>query len=48
VQKLVEGIKASPAWGYSLLRPLEAGSGLKCLNHACDRTSQVMNELFGD
>jgi hypothetical protein len=90
VQKLVEGIKASPAWNrgrnvivlvwdendysnaanrvvllvetnyaangrvssrpydhYSLLRTLEAGFGLKCLNHACDRTSRVMNELFG-
>jgi hypothetical protein len=32
---------------YSLLRTLEAGFGLKCLNHACDKTSQVMNELFG-
>jgi phosphatidylinositol-3-phosphatase len=90
VQKLVEGIKASPAWSrgrnvivlvwdendysnaanrvvllvetnyasngrkssksydhYSLLRTLEAGFGLKCLNHACDKTSKVMNELFG-
>jgi len=32
---------------YSLLRTLEAGFGLKCLNHACDKTSQVMNDLFG-
>jgi hypothetical protein len=90
VEKLVEGIKSSPAWNrgrnvivlvwdendyanaanrvvllvetsyaangrvsstpydhYSLLRTLEAGFGLKCLNHACDRTSRVMNELFG-
>ena len=90
VQKLVEGIKASPAWNrgrnviivtwdendysnaanrvvllvetsyaangrksqtpydhYSLLRTLEAGFGLSCLNHACDKTSKVMNELFG-
>ena len=90
VQKLVEGIKASPAWShgrnaivvvwdendyanaanhvvllvetsyatngrtsskpydhYSLLRTLEAGFGLRCLNHACDKTSQVMNDLFG-
>ena len=90
VQKLIEGIKASPAWGrgrnaivlvwdendysnaanrvvllvetnyapngrkssrpydhYSLLRTLEAGFGLPCLNHACDATSQVMNDLFG-
>jgi phosphatidylinositol-3-phosphatase len=97
IAKLVEGIKASPAWkrgrnalvlvwdenGYvgasqsfanapnrvvmlvetnyarhgvvsrrpydhfSLLRTLEAGFGLPCLNHACDRTSQVMDDVFG-
>ena len=90
VKKLVNGIKASPAWQdgrnviivvwdendysnaanrvvmlvetnyaangrvddrpydhYSLLRTLEAGFGLKCLNHACDSTSKVMDELFG-
>ncbi len=32
---------------YSLLRTLEAGFGLPCLNHACDQTSKVMNEMFG-
>jgi hypothetical protein len=32
---------------FSLLRTLEAGFGLRCLNHACDATSKVMNELFG-
>ncbi|MBO0737554.1 MAG: phosphoesterase [Alphaproteobacteria bacterium] len=32
---------------YSLLRTLEAGFGLPCLNHACDPTSQVINDLFG-
>jgi phosphatidylinositol-3-phosphatase len=90
VQKLVEGIKASPAWQrgrnaivlvcdendysnaanrvvllvetnyapngklsskpydhYSLLRTLEAGFGLECLNHACDASAHVMNDLFG-
>jgi hypothetical protein len=90
VAKLVNGIKASPAWGkgrnaivvvwdendysnspnrvvmlvetsyapngqvsnlpydhFSLLRTLEAGFGLPCLNHACDATSQVMVDLFG-
>jgi len=88
--KIVEGIKASPAWNrgrnvivvvwdendfsneanrvvmlvetnyapngsqstqpydhFSLLRTLEAGFGLPCLNHACDSTSKVMNDLFG-
>jgi phosphatidylinositol-3-phosphatase len=32
---------------FSLLRTLEAGFGLRCLNHACDPTSLVMNSLFG-
>ena len=90
VAKLVNGIKASRAWGrgrnaivlvwdendysdsankvvmlvetnyaangrtssrpydhFSLLRTLEAGFGLDCLNHACDPTSRVMNDVFG-
>jgi phosphatidylinositol-3-phosphatase len=33
---------------FSLLRTLEAGFGLPCLNHACDSTSQVMNKMFGE
>ena len=32
---------------YSLLRTMEAGFGLPCLNHACDATSKVMADLFG-
>ena len=32
---------------FSLLRTLEAGFGLSCLNHACDATSLVMNDMFG-
>ena len=32
---------------FSLLRTLEAGFGLPCLNHACDTTSLVMNRMFG-
>jgi phosphatidylinositol-3-phosphatase len=32
---------------YSLLRTLEAGFGLHCLNHACDATSVVLNHMFG-
>ena len=31
---------------YSLLRTLEAGFGLPCLNHACDRGVSVMSDLF--
>jgi hypothetical protein len=32
---------------FSLLRSLEAGFGLPCLNHACDRGVSVMSDLFG-
>ena len=32
---------------YSLLKSLEAGFGLPCLNHACDRGVHVMSDLFG-
>jgi len=31
---------------YSLLRSLEAGFGLPCLNHACDSNVSVMSDLF--
>jgi hypothetical protein len=36
-----------PCDHFSLLRSLEAGFGLPCLNHACDPTSKVLNKLFG-
>jgi hypothetical protein len=32
---------------FSLLKSLEAGFSLPCLNHACDRNVQVMSDLFG-
>ncbi len=32
---------------FSLLRSLEAGFGLPCLNHACDGGVAVMSDLFG-
>ena len=31
---------------FSLLRSMEAGLGLPCLNHACDASSRVMSDLF--
>ena len=31
---------------FSLLRSLEAGFGLSCLNHACDKGVAVMSDLF--
>jgi phosphatidylinositol-3-phosphatase len=32
---------------FSLLKSLEAGFGLPCLNHACDGDVHVMSDLFG-
>jgi hypothetical protein len=32
---------------FSLLKSLEAGLGLPCLNHACDENTKVMSDLFG-
>jgi len=33
---------------FSLLKTLEAGLGLPCLNHACDDSVAVMSDLFRD
>ena len=32
---------------FSLLKSIEAGFGLPCLNHACDENVAVMSDLFG-
>ena len=32
---------------FSLLRSIEGGLGLPCLNHACDSNVNVMSDLFG-
>lgn len=32
---------------FSLLKSLESGLGLRCLNHACDNSASVMSDLFG-
>jgi len=32
---------------FSLLKTIEGGMGLPCLNHACDSTVAVMSDLFG-
>ncbi|MGC2411481.1 MAG: alkaline phosphatase family protein [Stellaceae bacterium] len=40
-------VSNTPYDHFSLLRTLEAGFGLPCLNHACDATSKVMNDMFG-
>lgn len=33
---------------FSLLKSIEAGFGLPCLNHACDTTTKVMSDLFAE
>ena len=33
---------------FSLLKSLEAGLELSCLNHACDPDVKVMSDLFGE
>lgn len=33
---------------FSLLRTLEAGFSLPCLNHACDKASETMSDLFSE
>jgi hypothetical protein len=33
---------------FSLLRTLEGGFGLPCLNHACDKDTRTMEDLFGE
>lgn len=38
---------ATPYDHFSLLKTLETGFGLPCLNHACDPTSVVMAPMFG-
>ena len=42
------GVQSSTYYNsYSLLKSMEAGFGLPCLNHACDSKVQVMSDLFG-
>jgi hypothetical protein len=31
---------------FSMLKSLEAGFGLPCLNHACDPSTLVMSDMF--
>jgi hypothetical protein len=42
------GVQSSTYYNsYSLLKSMEAGFGLPCLNHACDTNVSVMSDLFG-
>jgi hypothetical protein len=43
-----QGVKSTQRYThFSLLKSLEAGFGLPCLNHACDKNVAVMSDLFG-
>jgi phosphatidylinositol-3-phosphatase len=43
----VRGVQSSKFYThFALLKTLEAGFGLPCLNHACDSYEQVMSDLF--
>jgi hypothetical protein len=42
------GVQSSTYYtSFSLLKSIEAGFGLPCLNHACDAGVSVMSDLFG-
>lgn len=44
----VHGVaSARPYNHFSLLKTLEAGFGLPCLNHACDKNVSLMTDMFG-
>ncbi len=44
----VHGVKSANFYThFSLLKSLEGGFGLPCLNHACDDSTKVMSDLFG-
>jgi len=43
----VRGVQSAQRYThFSLLKSLEAGFGLPCLNHACDESVKVMSDLF--
>jgi hypothetical protein len=43
----VSGVRSNAFYThYSLLRTLEGGFGLPCLNHACDASTATMTDLF--
>lgn len=43
-----KGVKSANFYThFSLLRTIEGGFGLPCLNHACDENAKTMSDLFG-
>ncbi|MBB5343178.1 alkaline phosphatase family protein [Tunturibacter empetritectus] len=44
----VSGVRSGVRYDhFALLKTIEAGLGLPCLNHACDANETVMSDLFG-
>jgi hypothetical protein len=44
----VNGVRSAGRYNhFTLLKSLEAGFGLPCLNHACDTTMPIMPDMFG-
>jgi hypothetical protein len=42
------GLQSNTAYNhFALLKSLEGGFGLACLNHACDTNVNVITDLFG-
>ena len=49
LQTVRDQIQSANAYNhFSLLKSLEAGFGLPCLNHACDTNVGVMSDLFSN
>jgi hypothetical protein len=45
----VKGVTSQTFYdSYSVLKSIEAGFGLPCLNHACDENVKVMKDLFAE
>jgi phospholipase C len=45
----VKGVRSKKFYThFSLLKSIEAGFGLPCLNHACDPATNVMSDLFAE
>jgi len=42
------GLQSTAAYNhFSVLKSIESGFGLPCLNHACDSNVNLMTDLFG-
>ncbi len=45
----VHGLRSSVFYThFSLLRSIEGGLGLPCLNHACDANTNTMTDMFAE